>query len=201
MLDRDRDGLLQQRELMGLARLMGFNFTEDDWAVEYHDLCRHLIDGLKGIKKKHTCKSVMPCEDGHRLRSFRVDLHSQPFAIICCSIQQWCFSTFACTAFHCAAKVTWASSRHLPGDVESNWSEQCLLFWLQHFIPQYTQKTCFHLFLMSWCFCATDYLPMRVQNRPWWFQVQQQIREDREENNCNTKSWNPPTFKAPWSPF
>ena len=91
---------------MGLARLMGFNFTEDDWAVEYHDLCRHLIDGFKGIKKKHTCKSVMPCEDGHRLRSFRVDLHSQPFAIICCSIQQWCFSTFACTAFHCAAKVT-----------------------------------------------------------------------------------------------
>jgi len=51
MLDRDRDGLLQQRELMGLARLMGFNFTEDDWAVEYHDLCRHLIDGLKGLKK------------------------------------------------------------------------------------------------------------------------------------------------------
>lgn len=155
MLDRDRDGLLQQRELMGLARLMGFNFTEDDWAVEYHDLCRHLIDGLKGLKKNRLASRWCHVRIAVGREVFGLILihsHLHPFAIICCSIQQWCFSTLACTAFHCAAKVTWASSRHLPGDVESNWSEQCLLFVLQHFIPQYAQKTCFHVFWMCfWC--------------------------------------------------
>ena len=40
MLDRDRDGFLQQGELMGLARLMGFNFSEDEWRAEYQELCR-----------------------------------------------------------------------------------------------------------------------------------------------------------------
>lgn len=64
MLDRDRDGLLQQRELMGLARLMGFNFTEDDWAVEYHDLCRDMsIQPHKGFDPQSFTK-LLDSEDG-----------------------------------------------------------------------------------------------------------------------------------------
>ena len=64
MLDRDRDGLLQQRELMGLARLMGFNFTEDDWAVEYHDLCRDMsIQPHKGFDPQSFTK-LLDSENG-----------------------------------------------------------------------------------------------------------------------------------------
>ena len=39
MLDLDEDGLLQQRELRGLADLMGFDGSDADWAQQYQQLC------------------------------------------------------------------------------------------------------------------------------------------------------------------
>lgn len=64
MLDRDRDGLLQQQELMGLARLMGFNFSEEDWRTEYQELCRDMeIHPQKGFDSISFAK-LLDSEDG-----------------------------------------------------------------------------------------------------------------------------------------
>lgn len=64
MLDRDRDGLLQQRELMGLARLMGFNFSEDEWRSEYLELCSDMeIQPQKGFDPISFTK-LLDSEDG-----------------------------------------------------------------------------------------------------------------------------------------
>ena len=62
MLDRDRDGLLQHVELMGLARLMGFNFSEEDWQVEYQQLCSTLA--------KDFVKMCAPETDGFYFGAF-----------------------------------------------------------------------------------------------------------------------------------
>lgn len=47
----------------------------------------------------------MPCEDSHRLRSFRVDLHSQPVAMICCSL------VFLDTCVYCNASSIFLLSK------------------------------------------------------------------------------------------
>ena len=60
---------------------------------------------IERIEQKHTCKSVMPCEDSHRLRSFRVDLHSQPVAMICCSL------VFLDTCVYCNASSIFLLSK------------------------------------------------------------------------------------------
>lgn len=64
MLDRDRDGFLQQGELMGLARLMGFNFSEDEWRAEYQELCSDMeIQPQKGFDSISFTK-LLDSEDG-----------------------------------------------------------------------------------------------------------------------------------------
>ncbi|CAK9018629.1 unnamed protein product [Durusdinium trenchii] len=64
MLDNDRDGKLQQQELIGLARLMGFNFGEDDWAMEYQDLCRDMdVSPQSGFDLRNFTR-LLDSEDG-----------------------------------------------------------------------------------------------------------------------------------------
>ncbi|CAJ1414818.1 unnamed protein product, partial [Effrenium voratum] len=54
MLDLDEDGLLQQRELRGLADLMGFDGSDADWAQQYQQLCADMkVQKSQGFDVPH----------------------------------------------------------------------------------------------------------------------------------------------------
>lgn len=160
---------------------------------------------IERIEKKHTCKSVMPCEDSRRPRSFRVDPHSQPFASICYHLLLHTAVVFLDTCVYCVSLRCQGDMSIQPSLAWGRWIQlewTMLTFRAPTFYPTICSKDVFpcvlNVFLMSWCFCATDYLPMRVQNRPWWFQVQQQVRE---ENNCNYQILKSPNLQGAKATF